>query len=230
VHRTVESINFHGAVLGRIATLVRGDQCFSLPATELDELAEIVEILRGDLDDVGMTIVEEELDVVRVEVDDSDVDEVVEAASDVAEAVVPVKSARRGRMWKGVRAHLESRDRAVGYKSLLALVKRSNLTDGDPNHALKILLGRKVNTGDLEVSKTGRYRLASIKDRKRGNVWVSIQEELSSHPEGMSLDGLVTAATEGEWSKAKSVRSAVTRALKRYSDTLEYDGAVYVLR
>ena len=221
MQRTVESMNFHGAVLGRVAMLVRGDQVFSVPVAELEELAEVVSILCGETVDGESTVVEQELDTILIE----EAAEELQAEEDVA----VVRPGRRGRMWKGVRAYLEGKDRACGYKTLLALVRKEGLTDRDPEHALKILLGRKVNSGELELTPSGRYRLVEERERQRGNVWSAIRSHLSELAAGASLEELVEAAETGQWSRARSTRSAVTRALKRYAEEMAFDGRVYTL-
>jgi hypothetical protein len=256
VHKTVESANFHAAILGRIVTIVRGDLAFSLPLAEIDELAEVLDILASEEDESEEHVVvyEEDLDTTFLvdelpqeahapesAADDEAGDkepavvepEAVEAAEPAQDAepvqAAAARPARRGRMWKAVRAYLENGDRAHGYNALLKLVKKDNLTEGDPDHALKILLGRKLNAGELSLTPAGRYKLVQQKDRQRGNVWASIQEFLGNSPGGASLDAILEAAEAGQWTKAKSTRTAVTRALKRYSDNLSSDEGLFKL-
>ena len=40
------------------------------------------------------------------------------------------------------------------------MVKNEQLTDRNPEHALRIALGKKVASGELIVTKSGRYSLA----------------------------------------------------------------------
>ena len=260
MHKTVESANFHAAVLGRIATIVRGDQAFSFPLSEMDELADVLDILLAEEDEDEAVLYEDDLDTTHLvdelppeasepvsapakpptavsapavaddEGDDEGDDEADDGDTDAASAENEAKKpARRGRMWKAVRAYLEAGDRAHGYNALLKLVKKDNLTDGDPDHALKILLGRKVNAGELTLTPAGRYKLVKTKDRQRGNVWASIQDFLGGRSDGASLDEIVAAGEAGEWTKAKSARSAITRALKRYSESLSSEEGVFRL-
>lgn len=217
-----------------MVTLVRGDQAFSFPATELDELVDVLTSLwekEGEIE-----VVEEELDVTELVAAESVEAEVVEAvivdepvvaeeapAESAAATPAAPRPARRGRMWKAVRAFLAEKDRARGYNSLLALVKKENLTDGDPDHALKILLGRKVNAGELALTPAGRYRLVAPQERQRGNVWASIKRHLGANPDGVAMEELVATALDEGWSQAKNPRQAITRALNRYAEHLATD-------
>ena len=86
MHRTVETMNFHGAILGRVAMFVRGDQSFSFPSTELDELSQIISILRAGLDDEPVTIVEEDLQSILVDGGESEAGGVVEDSGEQRDA------------------------------------------------------------------------------------------------------------------------------------------------
>lgn len=241
MHKTVESANFHAAILGRIVTIVRGDQAFTMPVSDLEELADVLEILLDEedadqdpvlvVDDIDATLLvdEDEEDSAEEDSGDEAQEETAALAAQDSDASSDTRPARRGRMWKAVKSFLSENDRARGYNALLSLVKRDGLTEGDPDHALKILLGRKLNAGELALTPAGRYKLVEKKDRQRGNVWASIRGFLGRRPHGATLEDIVAAAEAGEWTRAKNSRTAVTRALKRYSDSLSNEEGLFAL-
>lgn len=109
--------------------VVRGSQSFNVPRSELSDLLTVLRHLA------------EEADYVPLSTPDDD------------------GRPRRGELWKRVQVFLEGADRAQGFKSVLRAVGGDASGRSDIEHPLRVLLGRRVASGDLEISPAGRYRL-----------------------------------------------------------------------
>ena len=121
------------------------------------------------------------------------------------------------------------------------MVKERELTDRDPEHALRIALGKKVSSGELLRTRAGRYALptkdeapaaagdgatsapAPPKKRKHrpGELWKHMKAYMGDYPDGQTLDELVEAAEAGRWTNAESARHAVKICLTRVGAQVE---------
>lgn len=66
---------------------------------------------------------------------------------------------KRGVLWRRVTGFLENCDRAQGFTSILRAVGGDASGRKEVEHPLRVLLGRRVGSGDLEITPAGRYRL-----------------------------------------------------------------------
>ncbi len=66
---------------------------------------------------------------------------------------------KRGRLWTAVEAFLAAHARAQSFKSIYSAVRHAAEGADNPEHALRVLLGRRVHAGGLLKTRSGRYRL-----------------------------------------------------------------------
>lgn len=201
--------NVQVGIIGEVLTIVRGQTAFHLPVNELAALQSALQQLSSD-------------------VPKSNGKALTKAPSEGAGPTAQ----RRGRMWEAVRQHLEGGGRAKGFNTLLAFVKRNKLTDRNPSHALKIALGKKVSSGELVITPSGRYVLPKagassksthVKDTKRqrssskprGQLWDRLKRHLDGHSTGQTLAELVDLAKAQAWTEAKNPELAVKISLGR---------------
>jgi hypothetical protein len=204
-----------GAFLGETVTIARGTSVLSIPADEIGDLYAVIGELVSTRSDLAAASLLE--------------DDNVKTPSDL----MPPKQLRRGRLWEAVSQHLGEQGRAQGFKSLLKFVKTQGLTDRDPAHALKIALGKKVATGELIKSPSGRYTLPKPSHRVRhlngatttrqrpGHLWNMLKLYLEENAEGLTLKEIISMAQEQEWTTANNVEHAIKICLGRVRDQLE---------
>jgi len=237
--KTARRSSLEGAVIGRVLTIVRGERSIMIPARELPELVSLLEELAPAI--VGLA----DEPPTPFEVASSRPLRMVPAATDTP-APRPSR-ARRGRVWEGIKRTLTANGNTpVSFESLLKMVVDERLTERNASHALKIALGKKVQTGELE--KVGDdYRLGTARKAKAtrqpapvaspplrrrhrpGELWRNMKIWLAEFPEGRTRDEIVAAAAEGNWTPADDPAHAVKICLTRVGDqVLERDGR-YIL-
>jgi hypothetical protein len=225
--KSARNERFEVAILGKVLTIVRDEQAFSVPAGEISALINVLTQLSGTNTGAQQA-----------------------AGASSATNTGPASSGkRRGRLWDAVRTQLRSAGRAQGFKSLLRMVKNEQLTDRNPEHALRIALGKKVASGELIVTKSGRYSLAkrALPGRTKpnaqgparrrqinkmrpghkriqpGSLWHHIQEHLRTDENPPTLSEIVTLAVHNEWTHAKNPEHAIKICLSRVRKQLEQD-------
>ncbi len=209
----------HGALMGDVLTLVHGTAAFHLPATALADLRAVLASLSAGTAAVAPTPVIE--------------------TSDAKPA-----SRRRGRLWEAVAQHLQQAGRARGFGSLLRFVKEHELTDRNPEHALKIALGKKVSSGELVLTASRRYRLpepgasapspaSAVRapgrsqkgQRQKSLPKISLRDyilsDLAEHPGGRSIEELTDSAIGNKWTGAKNPGLAVKISVGKMSSVVE---------
>jgi hypothetical protein len=207
--------HLEGAFLGETVTIARGSSVLSIPADEIGDLYAVISELVSRRSDAAATSLLE--------------DSIMENVRDLETP----KQVRRGRLWEAVSQHLGEQGRAQGFKSLLKFVKAKGLTDRDPAHALKIALGKKVATGELIKSPSGRYTLPKPSHRVRhlngstttrqrpGHLWNMLKLYLEENTEGLKLEEIISMAKEHKWTTANNVEHAIKICLGRVRDQLE---------
>ena len=83
----------------------------------------------------------------------------------VAAEAVQEPATRRGRkrpvaLWAVVSEYLKSSPKPKTFYTILRHAEASEYAGKNPEHALKILLGRRVGMGHIQRSDAGRYKLA----------------------------------------------------------------------
>ena len=217
--KLVQHGDTYGALLGDTLVLVHGSSAFHLPATALASLRRVVS-------DLGTQ--------------DTPKPAATKVSATPATSAPKPTSKRRGRLWEAVAQQLQDAGRARGFASLLRFVKQRHLTDKDPTHALKIALGKKVSSGELILTSTGRYRLPegapekavqkapparkkkSAAGKKKQDISLGdyILSDLAEHPEGRSISALTELAVAGAWTRAKNPELAVKISVGRMSSQI----------
>lgn len=221
--KTARKANIEAALLGNTVTIVRGDAALTIPVRELQDIRDVLGELAADVS----------AEAPAPTADPAPSPPVVEEPS-------PRRGAR-GRIWDGVKASLAQHGRAQSFNTLLRFVKDQQLTDRDPEHALRIALGKKVISGDLVRTRAGRYALQARKEGKAasaavgtkksppqgkrkqrpGELWKRMSAHLADYPDGRSLGELIEAAEAGNWTNAQSARHAVKICLGRVGAQIE---------
>ena len=259
--RTARKGGIEGAVIGEVLVIARGEACFTIPARELESLKTLLDELLAARPTATRPSAGSSLPRPRSLIERS-----VAGASKPAPTPTPApveiprrpprpRTLRRGRVWEGVKNLLAANTDPQPFDVLLDLVRARALTERDPEHALRIALGKKVATGELIRTPAGAYALpegaaamaveALIEDpetiaplspprKKRrhrpGELWKQMKAHMASYPEGRTLAELVVAADEGNWTTARDTEHAVKICLSRVGDQIErMDGGRYRL-
>jgi len=218
--RTARRGGLEAALMGRVLTIVRGESVLNIPVGELPDLLAVLKELQLTTWTAPAAALSE-----------------TSGTATVAAPVAPKpRRARRGRVWEGVKNFLGQQGRAQGFSTLLKMVKQEQLTDRDPAHALRIALGKKVSSGELLQTQSGRYTLPktvsgtlrpsgeskpktrSQRKHRPGELWKQVKAHMAAHGDALSLDELVDAAAAGKWTNAESPRHAVKICLSRVGD------------
>ncbi len=80
-------------------------------------------------------------------------------AAPAASAAKPVTSGRRGRVWEGIQDYIRAQGRPQTFDALLRMVIDQGLTDRNPEHALRIAVGKKLSAEELLKTADGRFTL-----------------------------------------------------------------------
>jgi hypothetical protein len=235
------------AMLDKVVVLARGTDVFTIPVTSLRDLHRLLGTVAAAIDEDATGIAEERIQTPSADVLSEVSDRAQPAENGLnasarrtvtkeayARGRAPKPNSRRGRIWEAVKQTLHERSTPIPYDELLALVASRALTSKNPNHALRICLGKKLSTGELLQTTSGRYYLdlkstmpagaqggRKTARNRPGKLWQGIREYLARHPDGLSERELVTAASEQGWTNATQVEHAVRICLARVSDQIE---------
>lgn len=238
--KTARRAGLEGALVGEVLTIARGESWLTIPAREVPHLVAIL----GDLDLLSRVAraPAAAAGVAAPAAAAASAEPATQSWSPPAVSARRPKRARRGRVWEGVKTYLRQTERAQAFAPLLKMVKDQGLTERDPEHALRICLGKKVATGELIKTAAGRYAMPRAteeavstveapqspaapprKKRKHrpGELWKQMKAHMADYPDGRTLDELVDAADEGRWTSAQSARHAVKICLSRVGDQVE---------
>ena len=153
--KAVRVANLQAVAFSELITIVRGDTAFSIRKSELADLVAVLrELGADDTSTASAQPTVEELNVEPVEV------------SPMLSALMPVRSPaittgkRRRGVWSEIRSFLRSCQRAQGHTSIVRHIRRAQIVDGDVDTTISRVLDSRLKSGDLIVTKSGRYRLA----------------------------------------------------------------------
>ena len=144
--------------MGQVLTIVRGMDAISLPVRELPDLLALLNNLSGD-EGGDVRAVAAAVAAAAAPAPAAAPTQPREAPVRARESAAPPRRARRGRLWEGVKTFLGEAERPQTFNRLLDLVREQELTDRNPEHALRIALGKKVATGELTLVGRNRYTL-----------------------------------------------------------------------
>jgi hypothetical protein len=232
-----------GALMGDLLTVVRGDSALSIPIAEASDLAAVV----AELMAFAEAVVPNDAVPKTTTPGSPDIAPVTLMPNLDSTQPVPRTGGRRGKVWNAVRRTLNSTGRAQDFESLLTLIVELGLTAKNPQHALRIALGKKVAAGELRVTKEGRYALSKMGAKKTveainstktknqrsatssrrtgkhrpGALWEAMRTYLAGQPTGATLEAIVEAADGENWTNASSTKHAVKICLGRVGDQIE---------
>ena len=182
--KTAARYPFEAARFARLVTVTRQDAHLTFAAGELDTLIDVLSDLRDGVrpekkvvaaqaepsppaepqsvvEPVPEPMVEElppETVANVLDTDDADADGDETESAKVTSPRPPRRN--KGALWAIVSDYLSGSPKAKSFYTILRHIETSDYAGGKPEHALKILLGRRVGRGDVLKSEAGRYKLA----------------------------------------------------------------------
>ena len=156
--KAVRVANLQAVAFSEIVTIVRGDAAFSIRKTELADLMTVLKELGANDIAAGPS----EVTIEDLSVTSPDVSHMAVPGPSLRLAPVnPPAGKRRKGVWSEVRNFLRSCQRAQGRSSIARHVRRANIVDGDVDGALSKVLDSRMKSGDIIITKSGRYRLTA---------------------------------------------------------------------
>ena len=156
--KAVRVANLQAVAFSELVTIVRGDAAFSIRKTELADLMAVLKELGADNIATGPS----EVTIEELGVTSPDMSHMTESGPSLRIAAVnrPAGKRRKG-VWSEVRNFLRSCQRAQGRSSIVRHIRRANIVDGDVDGALTKVLDNRIKSGDVIITKSGRYRLTA---------------------------------------------------------------------
>ena len=181
--RYSEKGRIKAAIVGDVITIARGEAAIIIPKLELSDLLAAVKGLveeeappptTKDMVEAPATeplasappppepVPEQEPNPEPVaEEAPADPPEAPAAPPETAEEPAPPKKPKKGQLWATIQDFLAAKKRAQGFAAILQHLKATDYP-GSPEQGLRIVLGKKASSGALEVTESGRYKLADV--------------------------------------------------------------------
>lgn len=232
--------NLQAARLGKVVTIVRDGDALNIPAEELPDLVILVQELLGIEPQAAPIAVEAAVAPAPLPVPTAPEPEAlprpVKKRKSKAQPEQPPEAADA---WLAMLDPLELEPRGVGFAPLQASVKALGASAREATVLVRAAIAERVKTGELRVTATGRYALASMyparkkgarkkKKYKNNILWTRVRTQLKAYPDGRSLAELAKSAQELKWTTDARPLKVIESLVKKHADvvSLGADGRV----